>query len=201
MIVSATSIKENSSGSILNDLYAPLPHYRYRVMAQEALEFCSDVKTLGNGLLSVLEKRDAEEIALLRAGHELKMLQVISDVKKLQLDEARENLSSLKTMRKITEARHDYYVKIEKINSKEQLNLNKLGNSRVRQNLSEKNEKRAARSHHIPNATTGSVLSYTFGGSNLGAIANATAASNRNKSVQFAYEASKASIPAGHDRR
>ena len=190
-------------GSVLSDLYAPLSHFRYRAITQKALEFCADVKALGNALLSVFEKRDSEELALLRAGHEQKLLRQMSDIKTLQLDEARQNVSALHTMRKITEARYDYYFKIEKINSTEQLNLDKLEDSRTEQKLAETNEKRAANLYIIPNigVSLPASISTTFGGSNLGAIANAYAAGHRNKSSEAAYEANKASIQAGHDRR
>ncbi|HEX5026613.1 MAG TPA: neuraminidase-like domain-containing protein, partial [Agriterribacter sp.] len=198
-----------SIGSVLNDLYAPLPNYRYRVMVQKAIEFCADVKVLGNTLLSVLEKKDAEEMALLRAGHELKLLQAMSDTKKMQLDEAKENLSALQATRKITEARYDYYVNIEKINTKEQLYLDKLEESRNQQKTAEKYEMGASIQHTIPDASasiTAGVppkvsIGASFGGSNLGAVASAIAAAHRNKSGRFSYEANKASILAGYNRR
>ena len=48
----------------LNDLNAPLPHYRFRVILQKAFELCSEVKSLGASLLSALEKRDSEALGL-----------------------------------------------------------------------------------------------------------------------------------------
>ena len=47
-------------GSVLSDLNAPLPHYRFSVMLQKATELCAEVKALGAALLAALEKRDAE---------------------------------------------------------------------------------------------------------------------------------------------
>ena len=41
---------------------APLPLYRFNVMVQKALELCSEVRALGNALLSALEKKDAEQL-------------------------------------------------------------------------------------------------------------------------------------------
>ena len=61
-------------GSVLNDLYAPLSHFRYRMVVQKAIEFCADVKTLGNALLGFLERKDNETLTLLRAAHESKLL-------------------------------------------------------------------------------------------------------------------------------
>ena len=42
--------------SALNDLSAPLPIYRFRVMLQKAFELCAEVKALGAAFLSSLEK-------------------------------------------------------------------------------------------------------------------------------------------------
>ena len=56
---------------VLSDLNAPLPHYRFQVMTQKANEFINDVKGLGAALLAALEKKDAEELALLRSAHEI----------------------------------------------------------------------------------------------------------------------------------
>lgn len=190
-----------SIGSVLNDLYAPLPHFRYQLMLQKALEFCSDVKAMGNALLSVLEKRDAEEMAQLRAGHELKLLQMVSDTKKLQLDEAREYLSSLSTMRKITEARHDYYVKIEKLSAKEKLHLNKLEAAQILQSIGQGYDLAAQHSRLIPEAEASVPPAATFGGANLGDALNFYGSYHRFLSSIESYQATKASIEAGHDRR
>ena len=42
--------------SVLNDISAPTPHYRFRIVVQKAIEFCNEVKMLGEKLLSVLER-------------------------------------------------------------------------------------------------------------------------------------------------
>jgi hypothetical protein len=52
-------------------------------------------------------------------------------------------------MRKITEARYEYYLNIEKINAKEQLYMDKLEESRKEQKKAEKDELRAANRHKI----------------------------------------------------
>lgn len=50
--------------SVLNGISAPTPRYRFKVVMQKAIEFCNEVKLLGEKLLSALEKKDAEELAL-----------------------------------------------------------------------------------------------------------------------------------------
>src|SRR5262249_7043048 len=66
--------------SVLGDLNAPLPYYRYSYMQQKALELCNEVRSLGGALLTALEKQDAEEIGLLRSTHEITILSMIEEV-------------------------------------------------------------------------------------------------------------------------
>lgn len=95
--------------SVLTDLYAPLPHYRFQVMLQKALEFCGEVKSLGAALLSALEKKDAEALSLLRGSQENQLLQGIRQVKELQIKEADEAKQALERIREMVETRQAYY--------------------------------------------------------------------------------------------
>ena len=63
--------------SILSDFDAALPCYRFNIVVQKASELCAELKSLGGHCLSALEKRDAEELALLRSAHEIRMLNAI----------------------------------------------------------------------------------------------------------------------------
>lgn len=88
--------------SVLSDIGAPLPHFRFPVMLEKALEFCNDVKSLGAAFLCALEKKDAEGLA------QLKMRQDGPDmrfVKEEQIKAAKESLASLEKAKEIAEAR------------------------------------------------------------------------------------------------
>ena len=82
--------------SVLNDLNAAVPHYRFRIMLQKAFDLSNDVKALGTALLSALEKKDAEELAVLRQGHEVKLLRAMRATRQRQVDEANHNLAGLR---------------------------------------------------------------------------------------------------------
>ena len=99
-------------GSALNDLTAALPYYRFQVMAQKATELCNELKSLGASLLSVLEKRDAEKLAMMRAEHESSLLKRIELTKKLQVDEAQKNIDSLRKSRETVLTRYRHYQKL-----------------------------------------------------------------------------------------
>jgi peptidoglycan hydrolase-like protein with peptidoglycan-binding domain len=96
-------------GSVLSDLNAPLPLYRFTFMIQRALELCNEVRTLGSALLAALEKKDAEALAQLRSGHELIMLDALRLVKQQQIDEALAQWDALKESRHVVEQKQTYY--------------------------------------------------------------------------------------------
>jgi receptor-binding and translocation channel-forming TcA subunit of Tc toxin/ABC toxin-like protein/neuraminidase-like protein/putative peptidoglycan binding protein/virulence plasmid A protein len=111
LLVRAASARVDIS-SVLNDINAALPYYRFNVLSQKASELCADLKSLGAALLSALEKRDAEELTRIRAGHETALLQRVEEVKQKQYDEAVQNLVALRKSRRMAEARYAHYQKL-----------------------------------------------------------------------------------------
>jgi Tc toxin complex TcA C-terminal TcB-binding domain/Neuraminidase-like domain len=96
-------------GSVLNDLSAPTPYYRFRIVVQKAIDFCNEVKILGENLLSALEKKDVEHLSLLRSQHEIQLLEAVKEVRKKQIDEAVETVGSLNKAFEMAEERKTYY--------------------------------------------------------------------------------------------
>jgi hypothetical protein len=105
--------------SVLNDLSVGAPHHRFRIVAQKAMEFCNDVRALGEKLLAVLEKKDAESLALLRAQHEIQLLEAVKEIKKKQINEAVETVGSLEKAKALAEEKKTYYETREFMNSEE----------------------------------------------------------------------------------
>nr|WP_218780231.1 neuraminidase-like domain-containing protein [Crenothrix polyspora] len=101
-----------SIASVLNDLNTPMPNYRFYYLLQKALELCNELKSLGGAMLSAIEKKDNETIALIRAKHESVMQNLMMEIKKKQLEEAQKNIESLVQNRKTPEARMKYYLKL-----------------------------------------------------------------------------------------
>lgn len=101
-----------SIASVLNDLNTPMPNYRFYYLLQKALELCNELKSLGSAMLSAIEKKDNETIALIRAKHEGVMQNLVMEIKKKQLEEAEKNIESLKQNRKTPEERMKYYLKL-----------------------------------------------------------------------------------------
>src|SRR5262249_12997836 len=75
-------------GAIVNGLNQPLPLVRFSFLVQKAADIVQEVKSLGNNLLSAMEKEDGERMAILRAGQERVILEMVEHVKYGQLQEA-----------------------------------------------------------------------------------------------------------------
>jgi hypothetical protein len=96
-------------GSVLADLSAPLPNYRFSYLIQRAAELASTCQAFGRQFLDVLEKNDAEGVSLLRATHETQILTMMTDMKQHQIDEAEANGVALSASRAVALTRYNYY--------------------------------------------------------------------------------------------
>jgi hypothetical protein len=95
--------------SVLNDINTPTPYYRFSYILQKALELCADLKALGTALLAALEKKDAEELAAIRANHESVILKAVREVKERQRDEATSQVKALKASRTVPASKYAYH--------------------------------------------------------------------------------------------
>jgi hypothetical protein len=95
--------------SVLADMDAPLPFYRFSTIVQKATELCSEVRALGGALTAALEKGDAEGLSLLRSSLEIILLDKVRDVKVRQIDEANQNVGNMQAGKAVIQERKDYY--------------------------------------------------------------------------------------------
>jgi hypothetical protein len=101
-----------SLSSVLNDLNSPMPNYRFNYLLQKAFELCNELKSMGNALLSALEKKDTEALSNMRARHESSMNNLVMEVKNLLLKEAEKALEGLEQNRKSPVYRLQHYLKL-----------------------------------------------------------------------------------------
>jgi hypothetical protein len=162
-------------GSVLNDLTAPMPSYRFNIMLQKSMEVCNDVKALGTALLSALEKRDVEALSLLRQSQEKNVLMLAKDLKTKQLNEAQANLDALGKTRMVTQARHAYYSSRPFTNSFEKQHLDSIQTGMILQGVQGGLETLSSILSAIPDIKIGAPTSMgaSYGGSNLGLILKA----------------------------
>ncbi len=98
--------------TVLDDRDAPLPHYRFNLLVQQAASVCAELKSLGAAILTAMEKRDAEQLAMLRSSQEVELLKLVREVRKQQLEEARKNLDALRASRQLAADRYHQYQRL-----------------------------------------------------------------------------------------
>ena len=196
--------------SVLNDISAAVPHYRFSTIMAKALELCGEVRSLGAALLSAMEKGDAENLALLRAGQEIAVQQAVLGVKQSQLMEANDNLAGLQATLGVTSARQTYYYDLVAggLSSFETGQAAALAISEGFKQLSLNNEGAAAALAIIPqyevgiNGVFGSPsVNFTFGGQQLSDAARAAAAVFGSGAEAASFVASMLAMSGGWDRR
>jgi hypothetical protein len=99
------------TGSI-SGLNQPLGPVRSLLLIQKALEIAGEVRSLGSELLGALEKGDAEQLALLRQGHEIALQQMTQNVRYLQWQHAQETTNGLLKTRDSALERYTYYLRL-----------------------------------------------------------------------------------------
>jgi hypothetical protein len=87
MLARAVAAGVDVSAIVAGTAGAILP-VRFQVILQRAFEIAQEVKSLGSQILSALEKKDSEALGVLRARHELRMLDLSEAVKYAQWQEA-----------------------------------------------------------------------------------------------------------------
>ncbi len=184
LLVSATAAGLDLN-SLLNDMNAPLPNYRFQVILQKANEICNDVKGLGSELLAALEKKDAEQLSLLRSSHEINLLNAVRDIKVSQVDEANSTLNGLNRSKDVIQARRDYYASRDFINAYEGVYFTSIPLAMIFQNMQIGAQSVAAIGYSAPQVTIGPFSTgATYGGDNIGnALTSAAAGFNQTANL------------------
>ncbi len=156
-------------------LTAPAPPYRFAYLIDRARQAAQAVQSFGAALLSALEKKDVEDLTLLRSVHERTLLAMTKDVKTRQVEEAQSTLQSLVESKANVQAKIDYLQGLlagglTRWETSEQANRRSSTTNR-------QNEQRfhalAAALYFIPQS--GSPFSMKYGGKELGDAASAGA--------------------------
>ncbi len=108
MLVKAAAAGIDIAG-LVSGLNQPLSPVRAPLLIQKAKEICNEVRGLGAALLSALEKRDGEELALLRQRQEITLQRMVREVRFHQWKEAEAATESLLKSRGNALERHGFY--------------------------------------------------------------------------------------------
>lgn len=91
---------------------APMVPVRAQLLLQRALELAAEVRSLGAAVLSAVEKRDGEDLALMRQSHELRLLRAQCGIRLLQWEQAKEATEVLLKSRAATLERYRFYLRL-----------------------------------------------------------------------------------------
>lgn len=98
-----------SFDEIVAAINGQLPSHRFVYLIEKAKQFCGVVQSFGGALFSAIEKRDVEELTLLRTRHEQNILTLTTKNKKRQIDQAKSNLANLLETKANIENRKAHY--------------------------------------------------------------------------------------------
>lgn len=85
------------------------PHVRFGTMLSLAKALTQSVQRLSGAVLQALQSRDGEALAVLRQQHEMEVLQLAGDIRRMQVDQARLSKAAIRETRKVVQARYDHY--------------------------------------------------------------------------------------------
>ena len=94
--------------SVLSDLGAALPNYRFTALYPQALDFVNAVRAYGASLQAALEKSDAGALALLQQTTQQQLLTDGNDVLDWQVQQAQKNLDALNQAFKLAQQRYNF---------------------------------------------------------------------------------------------
>ena len=194
--------------SVLTDVNAALPNYRFSTMLAKALELCAQVKSFGAELLSGLEKKDGEELGRLRSQQEIDLLNALRDVKKNQLAENTQLRLASEKSKVMVEARRDYYRDIPFLIPAEQAGLALSAVALNQETVAAASDTLAAIAAWFPQFSGGTsgfysspVVVTTYGGEQASRGASAAASQARSIAAVLSGSAAASQTAGGYQRR
>lgn len=94
---------------VLDSSSGQAPPYRFTFLVERARQYATTVQSFGAQLLSVMEKRDGEELAALRNVHERQLLDLRTQSMRLEIDSANDALQSLRRQQEGAQLRQQYF--------------------------------------------------------------------------------------------
>jgi hypothetical protein len=197
-------------GSVIASLNAPPPHYRFKHLLARAVQMAEEVRTFGAATLKVLERKDAEGLAALRASNETALLDAVRDIRRKQTRQVEDELEQFSLQREHVDMQMQYLNTqlAQLMNPQEKAAQQSLSMEQVAADLSEGYDLVAKVVHAIPDFQTGTAggfsspfITLKLGGKMLGDIATAFGNSLQKVMSRNDTEADMAAAQADYQRR
>ena len=116
-------IKARAAGldisSVLSNMFAPLPNYRFTSLYTTAADFVSAVRAYGASLQAALEKADAGALALLQQTTAQQLLADGNQIQDWQIEQARTQITNFTQTKNLAQAKYEFYSTQEFMNEGE----------------------------------------------------------------------------------
>ena len=187
--------------SIARALESSIPYYRFDYMIERAQGFTANVMQLGSALLSALEKRDAEQLALLNVSQTQVILDMTTKVRELQIAEVGEAGAALDVSLNSAKDRKNFYSELVKkdLSPGELQNIEAMKVALAFNVLASITRTLSAIGYALPNV--GSPFAMTYGGEQIGAALNATSGVAEIGSMISSYIAENSLTMSNYKRR
>ncbi|MET1161993.1 MAG: neuraminidase-like domain-containing protein [Pseudoxanthomonas sp.] len=197
-------------GSILGDINASLPLYRFDVTIGRALDMAQEVRALGAAMQNALAAKDAEAVAQLRSSSEIAMMDLVRLVKAKAQDDALKSKSGLIDAKNVVQARTDHYARLirDGLNAWEIVSATLASGAIAADVVGTVLDAIGTGTSLIPDVSAGAAgfggsptLNVTLGGRSV--TSSLTKAAQVSKGIASALQmgANLTSTGAGHDRR
>ena len=198
-------IKATMSGrditSVISALVPQIPAYRFSTIFNQAKGVTASLIQLGSSLLSALEKKDAEQLAMLRLTQEEQIQNISLRVKEQQLEQTLAQLDSLRFSYQSAQARNNYYTQLIAVGliPKEILNIQAMTVANVLNMAGGIMKMAASIAKLVPNV--GSPFAMTYGGKQIGGSLSAVGSYFDMLAGFSSFIASMSLTMAGYERR
>jgi hypothetical protein len=178
-----------------------LPHYRFQALLDRARGLTNTTTAFGAALLAALEKRDAEDLQMLRTRQERAILVQTGDMKAELVVEGQDQVESLRQAKLAAQERLTYYTKLlaEGLSPAEVTSMTTMILANVFQTTGSVIRALSGGAHLVPNA--GSPFAMTYGGREIGASLGAFAAVADTVAGTLDFASALSGVIAGYQRR
>lgn len=188
---------------VLDSTSGHAPPYRFSFLLERARQYTATVQSLGAQLLSVLEKRDAEELAVLRTVHEQHLLDLRTQSMRMEIDAANDTLAGLQRQQEAAELRQQHFESLvngglipsEQAQQAFSMVASGLGMASATIELI------AAIAGALPNAHVGIAAAVVTGGSSAATVMNHIAVATRAGATVADWGSKAAGTQASFERR
>ena len=204
----AALVQAAASGSDGTGAALPPPVYRFMTYYQRAIELANDVRSLGALILSALEKKDAEALALLRATQEVQIQNLVMAVKQQQMVEAQDQVTALQKQKAVVQIRYNYYSNLPFMNDWETAAIAMQGAALILNAAGVVLDLTSGGAHLIPSFSAGvagfggsPAVNVQFGGDNVGSSVAAFSTVAKGLAGILQEGGSMAATLGGYQRR